>query len=119
MKKTLLYTALGISILFGAEKSFAQSADFGKTYYDAEKTRPKEVYSFKETTSIDPNNAAAPKTSVKKKHGPYFYYYETGKLKISGQYMNDQKSGDWKYYDDKGGMAKLEHYVNGQVSEGK
>jgi antitoxin component YwqK of YwqJK toxin-antitoxin module len=81
--------------------AFAQLED-GKSYYDADKTKPKELYCYK------------PGSSNKIKQGPYYFYYESGKLKISGQYKDDQKHGDWKYYES-GKNIKTEHYENGQL----
>lgn len=88
-----------------------QTGDKGKTFYDAEKTKPKEVYMTKEITSIVEGKMSI--TTVKQ--GPYFYYYENGKLKISGEYTDDKKSGTWKYYDQNGKLTKTEKYVNDEL----
>jgi antitoxin component YwqK of YwqJK toxin-antitoxin module len=87
----------------------------GKTYYDSARTKPKEVFSYKEvnTFSIEGDHSIA-KVSYKK-HGPYFYYYENGKIKIHGNYKNDKKDGDWKFYDEQGKLIKTEKYLNGEL----
>ncbi len=87
----------------------AQSGNSGKTYYDVDKTKPKEVFSYKEVLNNVPGSKS---TTVHLKHGPYFYYYEDGKIKISGQYKDDKKQGEWKYYDEKGNLQKTEKFEN-------
>ncbi|MDP3930433.1 MAG: hypothetical protein Q8R57_15540 [Bacteroidota bacterium] len=32
------------------------------------------------------------------KTGPYFNYYENGKIKIQGHFLNDSQFGDWNFY---------------------
>lgn len=91
----------------------------GKSYYDEEKTKLKEVYSYKEVMSFDPNNIDGGMQKKVKKHGAYFYYFENGKPKISGNYKNDQKDGTWKYYDIKGTLIKEEVYKDGKLIESK
>ena len=71
----------------------------------------------KEYTVMNPDDAAHPELYVKK-YGPYFYYYESGKIKISGEYKDDEKSGTWKYYDEKGTLTNTEKYANGKLVEG-
>jgi antitoxin component YwqK of YwqJK toxin-antitoxin module len=96
---------------------YAQHIDgnSGKTYYDTGRTKLKEVYSYKEKTtfSVTGDHSVANVTQIK--HGPYFYYYEGGKLKISGNFKNDKKDGIWKYYDENGKMIKSETYLNGEL----
>jgi antitoxin component YwqK of YwqJK toxin-antitoxin module len=115
MKKTLITLLLIINTLV----LFAQNGDSGKSYYDADKTKPKEVFSFKEKTSFDPNNPSAPKTVTKLKHGPYFFYYENGKLKISGSYKDDKKQGEWKNYDANGNLKKIDTYLDDVLKDSK
>jgi len=119
MKKTILYTAFCLFLLIPA-LSNAQAADKhgsgdkGKTYYDEGKTKPKEIYSTKELTVADPDDPDHPMIYLQK-DGPYFFYYENGKLKISGWYTDDKKSGAWKYYDEKGTLTKTEKWANGAL----
>lgn len=103
MKK---YVLTGLVLILFAVAAVAQHAN-GKTYYDADNTQPKEVYSYKEAKA-EPGKAQI-------KHGPYFFYYESGKLKISGGYKDDQKHGEWKYYDENGKLIKSEQYENGKM----
>src|SRR5438132_1047647 len=115
MKKLILFSLFFMAI---ASWSFAQdkhkAGDQGKTYYDAAKTKPKEVYMTKEFTVADPDDPDHPTIYIKK-DGPYFYYYENGKLKIEGWYSNDEKSGEWKYYDEKGKLVNTEKYAKGKL----
>jgi len=114
MKKLHLLLFLITTCL--ATSAFAQdiAGDNGKTYYDAAKTKPKEVFSYTEVYTINPNDPKHPAVGHQKE-GPYFLYYETGKLKISGQYKMDKKEGDWKYYDEKGKLTKTEKYAAGEL----
>ena len=86
-----------------------------KTYYDEAKTKLKEVYSFKESYTFSATGDQSVVGTNKKKHGPYFYYYESGKMKISGWYNTDKKDKTWKYYDEKGNIIKTEEYKNGEL----
>lgn len=116
--KKFLYIGLGLALfLAGTITVFAQSGggDNGKTYYDAEKTKPKEVFSYKEVYKFDPTNPQGESSNSKVKHGPYFYYYESGKLKISGQYRDNLKHGEWKYFDERGTQTKTEKYESGRL----
>ena len=112
MKKALIILTSAVFLLT-AVFAFGQNDNNGKTYYDKEQTKPKEIFMLKEVVMFDPNNPSASE-KTKQKHGPYFYYYENGKLKISGEYKNDEKHGTWKYYDDKGKLTSQEKFENGQ-----
>lgn len=114
MKKIILFSLL-FSLLAIYGKAQNIEADNGKTYYDKAKTKPKEVFSFKEVTRFDPNNPSAKPTVSRIKHGPYFYYFENGKLKVSGQYKDEQKHGEWKTYDEHGILIKTEKYENDKL----
>lgn len=46
-------------------------------------------------------------------HGEFKEYFETGKLKTSGQYENGKKVGVWHSYHVEGGKMSLERYKNG------
>jgi len=96
---------------------FAQHIDknSGKTYYDTGRTKMKEVYSYKEVTTFSVTGDHSVSNVAQKKHGPYFYYYESGKLKISGNFKNDKKDGIWKYYDENGKLLKSETYLEGEL----
>lgn len=114
MKKfiTLVVVFLMISV-YGFSQHQTDSS--GKTYYDDAKTKLKEQYSYKEVNTIGHDGSHNIIKTVTKKHGPYFYYYESGKIKISGNYKDDQKHGEWKYYDERGILIKTEHYENGEL----
>lgn len=116
MKKLLI---LVVTFLMLSAYGFSQhiTDSSGKTYYDAGKTKLKEVYSYKEVNTIGHDGSHNIIKTEKRKHGPYFYYYESGKIKISGNYKDDRKQGEWKYYDEKGALLKTEQYENGELKE--
>jgi antitoxin component YwqK of YwqJK toxin-antitoxin module len=86
-----------------------------KIYYDEANTKLKESYAYKEVNvfSHTGDNSIVDVRQVK--HGPYFFYYESGKLKISGSYKDDKKDKEWKYYDEQGNLIKTEVYKNGEL----
>ena len=97
--------------------AFTQNIDnnSGKTYYDTNRTKLKEVYSYKEVSTFSVTGDHTVANVTQKKHGPYFYYYETGKLRISGNFKNDKKDGLWKFYDENGKLQKSESYLDGEL----
>ena len=115
--KKFLFTALFMIAFVTVGFSQHLDGDKGKTYYDEGKTIPKEVYSYKEVMRFNPNDPTAGTTTEMVKHGPYFFYYESGKLKISGQYADGNKHGEWKYYDEAGKITKTEKYLNGSLEQ--
>jgi TonB family protein len=42
--------------------------------------------------------------------GKYLKYFESGNLQVNGQYHNNQKTGDWLYYNDSGRTITKETY---------
>jgi uncharacterized protein len=46
------------------------------------------------------------------RNGSAEQYYENGKIKIEGYYINEEKNGVWKYFDLKGNIIKTEKYRN-------
>ncbi len=110
--KSLIITA----ILFLGSFMVAHAQGDGKTYYDAAKTKPKEVFTYKSVYNFDPSNPGKGQTE-QVKHGPYFEYYENGKLKISGAFKDNQKHGEWKYFDDKQNLTKTEKYNLGKITD--
>jgi antitoxin component YwqK of YwqJK toxin-antitoxin module len=112
MKKILLISL--VFLMFGLMAK-AQGNDAKKTYYDDAKTKMKEAYMTRQVYTFGGDASAAEKTE--QKHGPYYMYFENGKLQISGSYNADQKDGEWKYYDDKGKLLKIENYKNGVLQE--
>jgi len=114
MKKLLSVSILFLGLSFGLSAQNIEG-DKGKTYYDAAKTKLKEVFAYKEISTFDPNNVGKGMKTTYVKYGPYFYYYENGKLKISGQYKDDKKTGEWSYYDEQGKLIKTEKYENDEL----
>jgi antitoxin component YwqK of YwqJK toxin-antitoxin module len=116
MKKfILIFSALFFMASFGFAQHIVDNS--GKTYYDSSKTKLKEVYSYKEVNVFSPTGDNTIIAVNKKKHGPYFYYYENGKLKISGWFKNDLKDGVWKEYDEKGKLLETKTYIAGELKE--
>ncbi len=44
--------------------------------------------------------------------GAYLSWYSNGILKTKGQYLFNQKAGDWYFYDSKGMLVLQRHYIN-------
>ena len=114
MKKLILIILLVLALLAPGISMAQKGGDNNKTYYDEGKTKLKEVFMTKQYVSADPENPGPPVVFYRK-YGPYFYYYENGKVKVSGQYTDDEKSGTWTYYDEKGKVTKTEKYENGKL----
>lgn len=114
MKKMILLLAAFL-MMSGLVSAQHIDSEHGKTFYDAAKTKLKEVYNYKEINefSVTGNHQVVEVKQIK--HGPYFYYYEDGKIKISGQYKDDKKHGIWKYYDESGQVIKQEEYKEGEL----
>lgn len=47
--------------------------------------------------------------------GESFEYYDTGIVKVSGQYVHGEKNGKWQKFDATGKLAGTETYKNGQL----
>ncbi len=90
--------------------------DAGKTYYDEAQTQLKEVYSYKQVTIFNPRTSEGRKQK-EVRHGPYFFYYRDGDIKISGRYKDGEKHGRWEHYTEDGTLKKVVQYKEGkQVS---
>ncbi len=85
----------------------------GKTYYGENKNKLKEVYSYKQVTVFNPRNSEGRKKK-QVKHGPYFFYYRDGDIKISGRFKDGEKHGKWEYYTKKGDLTKVIKYKKGE-----
>ena len=81
MKRIIGILAL---VVFACGMATAQhvEGDDGKSFYDEAKTKLKEVYNYKEVNIFSATGDHSIVEVKKKKHGPYFYYYESGKVKI-------------------------------------
>jgi antitoxin component YwqK of YwqJK toxin-antitoxin module len=117
MKKVISICFFSIFITFLAFSQHIEG-NSGKTYYDSAKTKLKEVYSYKEVNVFSPTGDHSIVNVIQKKHGPYFYYYENGKIKVKGSYKNDKKDGEWIYMDEHGKPIKTEKYVDGELEGG-
>lgn len=114
MKKILF---IFVSLIMLSKIGYGQhiTDQTSKTYYDEEKTKLKEVYSFVEVNTFSEKGDNQIIGTKMKKQGPYFYYYENGKLKIQGNYKKDMKHGTWNYYDENGKLIKTEEYRDGEL----
>ena len=113
------YIALLSFLLFGAVLSgYGQNipGKAGKVYYDSAQTQLKEVFAYKKITVLNPRESSGEMKKKRVKHGPYFYYYQNGRLQISGRYKDGKKHGEWKYYSKNGKVTKIETYTNGKVT---
>lgn len=103
-----------IGLFFNIWPGYSQHIDNeSKTFYDEAKTKLKEVYSYKEVYTFSATGDQSITKTIKKKHGPYFYYYESGKIKIKGWYKDDKKEKTWEYSDKEGNLIKSEEYKDG------
>ena len=114
MKKRILVFA---SLIFFGSTLYGQhiSDQSSKSYYDEEKTKLKEVYNFIEVNTFSERGDNQIIGTKMVKHGPYFYYYENGKLRIQGNYKRDQRHGTWTYYDESGKTLRVEEYRDGEL----
>lgn len=49
-----------------------------------------------------------------KPDGPFIDYYDSGELKVEGQYKNKKRFGEWKSYHKNGQVSSLYSYKNGK-----
>lgn len=64
--------------------------------------------------------ANLPLDSFGQYHGTGKFYYENGKLQSTGNYTHGFKTGEWKLYDEKGGLTATDTYdVNGNILPAK
>ena len=84
----------------------------GKTYYDEDHTQLKEVYSYKQVTVLNPRTSESQKKK-EVRHGPYFYYYQDGDIKVAGRFKDGERHGKWKHYHEDGTLQKLVTYQEG------
>src|SRR3954466_6015349 len=90
MKPTLLIAACLISIvLFGREKKLILHSN-GKVHYEYEM----------EGALLD---------------GKFSCYYENGRLRMKGQFTNNQKTGLWRVWDEKGILRSERNYSSNEI----
>lgn len=51
-----------------------------------------------------------------KRHGPFFYFYDNGNLRVAGQYRNDLQVGWWKTYYKSGQLKDSSQYSFGKLT---
>jgi antitoxin component YwqK of YwqJK toxin-antitoxin module len=114
MKNLLL---LPLVFLFSISLSAQHAtAEHGKTYYDKEQKKVKEVFAFVEKHSFDPDQPSK-MTTRRVKHGAYFLYREDGTLEAEGFMDNEAKDGEWKFYDTSGKLIRTERWNKGEKVE--
>lgn len=84
----------------------------GKTYYDEEQNTLKEVYSYKQVTVLSPRSSEM-QEKKQVRHGPYFYYFKDGDIKVAGLYKDGQRHGKWEHYTKEGQLRKVVKYREG------
>ena len=121
--KTLV---LLFAFLFGTAFAIAESEEdkdpedhsdeMGRTYYeDGESV--KEVFTYKEVQSFNPNKPEEGIQIEEVKDGAYFKYYENGQLKKMGTYNDGEKHGEFTYYDEEGNKVRTAHFEEGEEIE--
>jgi len=50
------------------------------------------------------------------KHGPYTEFYQNGSKFVEGQYTDNKKEGDWKFWGKNGKLIKTESYRDGKLN---
>lgn len=49
-----------------------------------------------------------------KKHGPWVFYYSTGRLWYMGEYIHGKQHGPWFEYHPNGELQTIGNYLNGK-----
>lgn len=88
----------------------------GKTYYDNDQTKLKEVYSYKQVTVLNPRTGGEPQKK-QVRHGPYFFYYKDGDIKVAGRFKDGDRHGTWEHYSEDGTLQKIVKYKTGKKLE--
>ena len=52
-----------------------------------------------------------------KLHGMYTSYYKNGQKEYEGRYINNKRTGDWTYWDEKGQKLETVKYQSGEIVE--
>ena len=73
------------------------------TWYDKEKTEVKEVYFIKEIKGAQTYDST------------FTSYYQSGKIKSQGQYLNNNLDGKWKFYYESGSIKAKGFYKDSQA----
>lgn len=85
----------------------------GKKYEELEFSKGE----LKTITYYDKAGTAKVLATKKGKKIDYVRSYPDGKKAVEGQFVDDQRSGDWKYYDRYGNMTTLEKYKDGKLTD--
>ena len=63
------------------------------------------------------NGKIMAKGDLKEGAGLLTFFYENGKKQKEGNLINEEKSGDWIFYDEEGRFVTVEQYKNGELVE--
>lgn len=85
----------------------------GKKYEEMEFSKGE----LKSITYFDKAGKATVLASKKGKKIDYIRPYANGKKSIEGQIVDDQKTGEWKYYDKYGNLTTIEKYKDGKLTD--
>jgi uncharacterized protein len=72
---------------------------------------------LKSITYFDKAGTAKPLATKKGKKIDYIRSYPSGKKSIEGQITDDERTGEWKYYDKFGNITSIEKYKDGKVTD--
>lgn len=101
------------------DESGKQNGTFA--YYDLDGKKYHEFHFSKgDLTSITFIDKTGKSTEIATKKGKkvdYLLNYPNGSKKIVGQYVDSEKNGDWKYYDNYGNLERTEIYKKGVISD--
>ncbi|MBR9845486.1 MAG: tetratricopeptide repeat protein [Algicola sp.] len=92
-----------------------------KTYYYNGQLESLTIYDKGEVTDVNTSYYEDGKIKSKRSltygidNGLYEKFYANGNIKESVQYLNDEKHGEAKYYDESGQLTKTEYYANGTM----
>ena len=85
----------------GCSLQFALGQGIKTTFYDAAQTQKKEIFSFDQKK----------KNQLK---GPYQFFYQSGQLKIEGNFDKNEKDGKWVFYYENGNSQQIGFYDKGK-----
>lgn len=85
----------------------------GKKYEEMEFSKGE----LKSITFYDKAGTAKVLATKKGKKIDYIRSYPDGKKSVEGQIVDDQRAGEWKYYDKYGNLTTLEKYKDGKLTD--
>ncbi len=96
----------------GKQNGFAVNNDFdGKKYIEREFKKGELITLM----CFNKKGEQIYKSSKRGKKLDYKVYYPDGTLKAEGLYENDEREGEWKFYDEYSNLSGIENYEKGQI----